>query len=92
MVNNRRNEEVKFNIIENIGALNEYATGWTKELNIFAWNEGAPKYDIRDWSPEHDHMSRGITLFEEEARNLMNLLSEKLGGDTAEAVSESESA
>ena len=38
------------------------------------------------------NMSRGITLFEEEARNLMNLLSEKLGGDTAEAVSESESA
>ena len=72
MVNNRRNEEVKFNIIENIGALNEYATGWTKELNIVAWNEGAPKYDIRDWNQNHDKMGKGITLTKEEYSILIN--------------------
>ncbi|MEI3503270.1 MAG: PC4/YdbC family ssDNA-binding protein [Anaerovoracaceae bacterium] len=45
-----------------------YPTGWRKELNLVSWNGGAPKYDIRDWDPDHERMSRGITLHEKEMR------------------------
>ena len=37
-------------------------THWTKELNYISWNGTAPKYDIRDWSPDHQKLSKGITL------------------------------
>ena len=33
-----------------------------------SWNGGAPKYDLRDWAPDHEKMGKGITLTEEEAK------------------------
>ena len=45
-------------------------TGWTKEANIVSWNGSREKLDIRDWSPDHSKMSKGITLTEDEARVL----------------------
>lgn len=36
------------------------------------------KYDIRDWAPEHEKMGKGVTLSEEEAKKLAELLSVKL--------------
>lgn len=65
------NQEVTFNIMEHIGVLEERKDGWTKEVNIVAWNEGMPKFDIRDWDPSHERMSRGITLMEDTAEKLM---------------------
>lgn len=65
-----RNDEVSFEVVANIGILAEYATGWKKEVNIVAWNGGAPKLDIRDWDPGHEHMSRGITLSADETQRL----------------------
>ena len=59
------------------GDLCESAGGWTKELNMVSYNGAAPKYDIRDWAPEHEKMSKGITLTDEEAENLMKLLEER---------------
>ncbi len=41
-------------------------TLWTKELNLISWNGATPKYDIRDWSPDHQKLSKGITLTEAE--------------------------
>lgn len=76
---NRSQGEIEFEVKSRIGILQTYSTGWTKELNIIAWNGGTAKYDIRDWNPEHTSMSRGITLHEEEAVNLMKLLNERLG-------------
>lgn len=46
--------EIKYEIIEAIGALSESPKGWTKELNLISWKGTAPKYDIRDWSPDHE--------------------------------------
>lgn len=66
--------EITFEIKERIGVLMEHATGWTKELNLVSWNGGAPKYDLRDWDPAHEHMSRGITLTENEMRTIIRLL------------------
>lgn len=70
--------EIKYEIIEELGVLSESAKGWTKELNRISWNGGAPKYDVRDWSPEHEKMGKGVTLSEEEAKKLAELLAAKL--------------
>lgn len=57
--------DFKYEIAEEIGVLSENAKGGRKELNLISWNGAAPKYDIRDWSPEHEKMSKGVTLSEE---------------------------
>ncbi|MEG0919580.1 MAG: PC4/YdbC family ssDNA-binding protein [Anaerovoracaceae bacterium] len=66
--------EILFEKVKSIGVLAEYPTGWTKELNLISWNDGTPKYDIRDWDADHTHMSRGVTLHLEEAKKLFELL------------------
>ena len=58
--------ELKFDITQTIGVLSENAKGWTKELNLVSWNEREPKYDIREWSPDHTRMGKGVTLTNEE--------------------------
>ena len=57
--------DFKYEIVEHIGTLSESAKGWTKELNKISWNGGEPKYDIRDWAPEHEKMGKGVTLSED---------------------------
>ena len=66
--------DIKYEITESIGVLSENAKGWVKELNLVSWNDRAPKYDIREWSPEHDKMGKGVTLSQEELIELRNLL------------------
>ncbi len=67
---------IKFEIIKNIGVLSESSKGWTKELNFVSWNNREPKYDLRDWDPEHEKMGKGVTLTEEELKKLKELLGE----------------
>ena len=59
--------DVTFEIMEEIGIISTQDTGWTREINLVRWNGGVAKYDIRDWDPYHQRMSKGITLTEEEA-------------------------
>ena len=66
--------DVTFEIIEEIGIISTQDTGWTKEINLVRWNGGMAKYDIRDWDPYHQKMSRGITLKEEEMRRILDLM------------------
>lgn len=66
--------DVTFEIIEEIGIISTAETGWTKELNLVRWNGSVAKYDIREWDPPHDRMSRGITLKEEEMRRILELM------------------
>ena len=66
--------EFTYKIIEEIAVLSENEKGWRKELNLIAWNGREPKYDIRDWAPEHEKMGKGITLTDEEAEILKGLL------------------
>lgn len=70
--------DIKYEIEREIGVLSENAKGWTKELNLISWNGAAAKYDLRDWSPEHEKMGKGITLTEAEALKLKELLNAKL--------------
>lgn len=65
-----------YEIKEELGVLSENAKGWRKELNLISWNGGAPKYDVRDWAPEHEKMGKGVTLTREEAAELYKLLSQ----------------
>lgn len=66
--------EISFDIVEHIGVITTYSTGWNKELNLVSWNGAGPKYDIREWSPDHAHMSRGVTLHEKEMRTILDLI------------------
>lgn len=69
------NGQIKVDIVERIGALDKpNENGWTRELNLVSWNGGAPKLDIREWSPDHSRMSRGITLTEQQAVRFAQLL------------------
>ena len=76
---NNDNDELKYEIAEELGVLSENEKGWRKELNLVSWNEREPKYDIRDWNPNHDRMSKGITLTKEEAEALYEILKEEFG-------------
>lgn len=67
--------DIKFEIKEELGVLSESPKGWRKELNLVSWNGGAPKYDLREWAPEHEKMGKGVTLTKEEAQELGKLLS-----------------
>lgn len=66
--------DIKYDIVDEIGVLSENSKGWRKELNKISWNGATPKYDIRDWSPDHEKMGKGVTLTEEEAAKLKELL------------------
>jgi len=66
--------EIKFEILKNIGVLSTSAGGWSKELNLISWNDREPKYDLRDWSADHSKMGKGITLSAEELQALKELL------------------
>ena len=66
--------DIKCEIQEEIGVLSESAKGWTKEFNKVSWNGGAAKYDLRDWLPGHEKMGKGVTLTDDEARVLYEIL------------------
>ncbi|MDP1713705.1 MAG: PC4/YdbC family ssDNA-binding protein [Anaerolineales bacterium] len=66
--------EIKYKIIKKIGILSTSASGWQKELNLISWNDREPKYDLRDWSADHENMGKGVTLSKEELSALKELL------------------
>jgi len=68
--------DIKYEIIEEIGILSESAKGWKKELNLVSWNEREPKYDIREWAPDHEKMGKGMTLSKEELAKLKDILAD----------------
>ena len=66
--------EIKYEIVENLGVLSETEKGWQKELNLISWNDRPAKYDLRDWSPNHEKMGKGITLTNDEVAKLKEIL------------------
>ena len=66
--------DIKYEIKKEIGILSESAKGWRKELNLVSWNDGAPKYDIREWAPNHEKMGKGVTLTADELAKLKELI------------------
>ena len=75
--------ELKFEITEHLGDLGENSRGWARELNLVSWNDREPKYDLRDWSPDHSRMGKGLTLTADELVKLRDLIND-LGLDSFE--------
>ena len=66
--------EIKYEIVQEICVLSESARGWTKELNLVSWNDREPKFDIREWAPEHSRMGKGVTLSNEEMQMILDTM------------------
>lgn len=62
--------QFKFDIRQNLCVLAVGSKGWRKELNMVSWNDREPKLDLRDWSPDHKKMGKGVTLTEAELESL----------------------
>ena len=70
--------DFRFRIIKHLGVLSTSRGGWQRELNVVSWNDMEPKFDIRDWDPSHEKMSKGVTLSAEEGYILAELLNKAL--------------
>lgn len=82
---------VTYRIDRELGVLSVSKGGWTRELNVVSWNGRDPKYDIRDWAPGKEKMSRGITLNDEEMQTIVRLVTQTDDEpDTEEAVETAE--
>lgn len=66
--------DIKFEIVQSLGVLSESPKGWTKELNLVSWNGRDAKYDIREWSPDHEKMGKGVTLSKDEFDKLIKII------------------
>ena len=69
-----KGQELKYEIINQIGIVSTNAGGWSLELNRVSWNGNEPKYDLRSWSPDHSKMGKGITLTDNDIIALSKLL------------------
>lgn len=78
--------ELTYEIKECLGVLSENAKGWTKELNLISWNGRDPKYDIREWSPDHTRMGKGVTLSDEEFETLKAIINGEVTDDDEEGI------
>ncbi|KRM23968.1 YdbC family protein [Latilactobacillus graminis] len=68
--------KIEYEIMAEIGVISENAAGWRKELNLISWNQRAPKFDLRDWAPDHAKMGKGVTLSNDEIASLRLILNE----------------
>lgn len=66
--------DIKYEIINSVGVVSISASGWAKELNLISWNDREPKFDLREWSADHQKMGKGVTLTKEELLALRDLL------------------
>ena len=73
-----------FTIVDEIGVLSTSPKGWRKELNLISWNGRDPKYDIRDWAPDHEKMGKGVTLSDEEIKELRKVLTQMFDSDVSQ--------
>ena len=83
-------EEITFKIIEHLGVLRASAAGWTRELNYVSWCDRAPKYDVREWTPDHKKSTRGMTFTDYEMKKICEWVTARnlvLAGAGSPAVS-----
>ena len=71
-------KEIQYEIIREIAVLSKSDSGYTKEINLISWNGNDPKYDIRSFSPDREKCGKGITLTEQEVKNLLAALQTEL--------------
>lgn len=76
-------KEVTFRITQRLAVLSQKDNGYSKQVNLVSWNDGTPKLDLREWSPENKRGMKGITLTEDEGRTLMRALVQLYGDQAA---------
>ena len=72
--------EITYDVVENIGVIADNGA-WETQVNMISWNNAKPKFDIRKWNVETDRMSKGISLTESEARELVRVLTKYFEGE-----------
>jgi len=68
--------DIRYEIVQQFGALSTSPSGWSKQLNLISWNDREPKFDIRDWSADGVKMGKGVTLTINELLALRDLLNQ----------------
>lgn len=68
--------EIKYEIQKQIAVISQNGRGWNREINLISWNGYPAKYDIRDWSPDHERMAKGLTFTAEELGKLNTILND----------------
>ena len=76
--------DISFAIKKHIKVLSENKSGWKKELCLVSWNGAEPKYDIREWAKDYDKCGKGVTLTDDEAKNLVVGIQSTLKNDDLE--------
>ena len=76
---------IEYSVEKELAVLSSKSGGWNKEFNLVSWNNRTAKYDIREWSPEHDKMGKGVTLSVDEAKKLYEALKIEFGEGTSQA-------
>jgi hypothetical protein len=66
--------DITFDILKIYDVLAEERGGWKKECSLVSWNGRNPKLDVRDWSPDHSKMGKGLAFSREEAEILRRAL------------------
>lgn len=68
---------ITYEIKQHLGILSKNSkSGWRKEVTLTSWNGNPAKIDIRDWNEDYSKMGKGITLTDEEAGILKEILNE----------------
>ena len=71
-------DSFSFEIKTSVGKISKSSKGWTKELNLVSRNGRKAKYDICEWSPDHEKLGKGVTLSEEELRTPGKLIEQEI--------------
>jgi len=61
-------------IEQSFGYISESEKGWRREVNLVSWNGREARFDIRDWAPDKQKMSKGLTFSKEDFRTLRDLM------------------
>ena len=71
--------KIDYRIVRPLGILGE-KDNITTELNLISYNNYKPKLDLRKWEKKGDNkiLQRGLTLTDDEAKNLYNALKDYL--------------
>lgn len=65
--------EFIFEIVEKLLVLFENEKGWIKELNCVSFNGVLVKFDLCIWSLDYIKMGKGIILFNEEFKVILDV-------------------
>lgn len=72
----RTTNEFTHEVIEYLGQIDNKEAGWNKSIARIAWGENPATLDIRHMNITSNRMGKGISLTDEEADNVVNLLLE----------------